>query len=102
MLMLLIISMRVVAGVPDLDVSNHPSDAHSSSLSLLLEHVHDASADGNAPDAHYHCHNCCAHAPMLVSSVPPLALTKAAIDTSVVSARTITSPVSTHFRPPRI
>lgn len=101
MLMLVIISMRVAAGVPAIETPDHTADAHATSLFLLLEHGHDGSADDDTSNGHFHCHNGCAHAPMVVSSIPAPVLTKAAIDTSILSTRTTTSPASTHFRPPR-
>ena len=100
-MMLIVISVRVVAAVPDLEIPDHGSDTHSSSFSLSLEHGHEGSAGDDAADTHFHCHNCCAHAPMVVSSIPTTVMTKAPIVASFHPTIPSSSPVSTHFRPPR-
>jgi hypothetical protein len=89
--------------VPDLDIDAHAADAHSAGFGLIAEHSYDVSHDGDATDAHFHCHNCCAHAPMMsVSFSQQPAVIKAQIVTSTVLVQLASAPVSTHFRPPRI
>jgi hypothetical protein len=100
LLMLLIVaSVRVFAGVPDLEMSDHASSAHSMNVGFVTEHSYDVSHGDDAADGH--CHNCCAHAPMAVSSTFPPAISKAAITTSVYSIQAISAPVFAHYRPPR-
>jgi hypothetical protein len=96
-MMLVVASVRVFAGVPALDIGEHAAGAHSLDFALVAEHSYEVSGDGD----HLHCHNCCAHAPVAVSSTPSATPTKTPIVASVYSLEVTTAPTFTHFRPPR-
>ena len=99
-MMLIVASVRVFAGIPDLDVGEHA--ASEIAFGLVAEHTYEVSHGDDSSGTHLHCHNCCAHAPMAVSStfLPPV--TKAPTVVSVYSIAATTAPTFTHFRPPRV
>lgn len=98
-MMLIIASMRVFAGIPELEIGGQ--HASEGVFGLVAEHSYDVSHGDDAPGTHLHCHNCCAHAPMAVSSTVLPQVMKAPIVRSVVSIPVTTAPTFAHFRPPR-
>jgi hypothetical protein len=101
LMMLIVASARVLAGVPDIDIDDHASETHTADFGLVSEHGYDVSHDGDSTGSHFHCHNCCAHAPMAVSSSLLEHVSKAPIVSSVDPIQPVSTPVFTHFRPPR-
>lgn len=101
MMMLIIASVRVFAGVPDLDIGEHAASVHFVDFALVAEHSYDVGHDGDSSGKHLHCHNCCTHAPMAVSSPSLSNSTKAPIVAAAYSMSVTSAPTSAHFRPPR-
>ncbi len=101
-IVLVVASVRVFAGAPDLDLGEHTGTAHSVGFAVLAEHTYESGHAGDAPGTHLHCHNCCAHAPMAVSSTPLSTPTRTPIVASVYLIPMATAPTFRHFRPPQI
>jgi len=100
--MLILTCTRVFAGTSEIQAHDHAADAHEAAFGLLLEHSHDLSDEGDPTNTHFHCHNGCAHAPMLPPSNPVLVSSVASTFATVELTLPTSSPVFAHFRPPRV
>lgn len=99
--MLVLTSLRVVAGGAEFDVADHAANADGApALAEVLEHHHPMSHDGNPETTHVHCHNGCAHAPVIENALPTLAsVASVMIDSALVPEPTVSIAVRV-YRPP--
>jgi hypothetical protein len=93
--MIVIACARVFAAVPSIE-------AHEPGVESVFEHGHPLAqeAEGDSIQPHFHCHNGCAHAPMLAPSTAQIVTPASSASMPFMARSPSPPPTFTPFRPP--